>query len=103
MLGYILKRILLIFPTLFFIVLLNFAIVQIAPGGPVENMMMKIRFGSNSGGADVSSAVGVAGSKNVYKAGRGLEQELLDEITRLYGFDKPPLERFWLMLQKREH
>jgi len=63
-------------------------------------MMMKIRFGSSlDGGADVSSSVGVAGGGDVYKAGRGLEQELLDEITRLYGFDKPPLERFWNMLK----
>lgn len=99
MLGYIFKRILLIFPTIFFIILINFAIVQIAPGGPVENMLNQIRFGSVQEGADVSSTTGVGASESSYKASRGLEQELLDEITRLYGFDKPAHERFWNMLK----
>ena len=75
MIAYIFRRLLLVIPTLFGILLINFLIIQAAPGGPVEQAIAKLE-----GGA------------------QGLDPELIAEIERLYGFDKPPAERFWIML-----
>ena len=100
--GYFLKRILLIPVTLLGIIALNFAIVQMAPGGPVEQMMMKIdgtataataRIGGT--GSDTLSA----GNDSLYRGGKGLREELRQELEKRFGFDKPPLERFWLMVK----
>ncbi|GLK88348.1 microcin C ABC transporter permease YejB [Pseudomonas turukhanskensis] len=99
MLAYILRRLLLIIPTLFGILLLNFVIIQAAPGGPVEQMIAKLEGfeGATSrisgGGAEVS----VAGSN--YRGAQGLDPELVKEIEKMYGFDKSAPERFWLMLK----
>jgi microcin C transport system permease protein len=99
MLAYILRRLLLIIPTLFGILLLNFIIIQAAPGGPVEQMIAKLEGfeGATSrisgGGAEVS----VAGSN--YRGAQGLDPELVKEIEKMYGFDKSAPERFWLMLK----
>ncbi|MGY4534866.1 microcin C transport system permease protein [Pseudomonas sp. TE3786] len=99
MLAYILRRLLLIIPTLLGILLLNFVIIQAAPGGPVEQMIAKLEGfeGATSrisgGGAEVS----VAGSN--YRGAQGLDPELVKEIEKMYGFDKPAPERFWLMLK----
>lgn len=98
MLNYILKRILLIFPTLLAIVIINFVIVQAAPGGPVEEMVLKLRGQGNANAGEVSSSVQV-GNVAKYKASQGLDPELLNEIKRLYGFDKPAHERLWLMIK----
>ena len=98
MLAYIIRRLLLIIPTLLGILLLNFVIIQAAPGGPVEQMIAKLEGfdGATSrisgGGAEVS----VAGSN--YRGAQGLDPELIAEIEKMYGFDKPPVERFWIML-----
>ena len=108
MTSYVLKRILLIFPTLFGILSINFAIIQTAPGGPVEQMIAKIRgtdMGATArftGSGDMSlmehSAPGDdAGSQ--YRGSRGLDPEFIKEIEKMYGFDKPPLERFWIMIK----
>lgn len=99
MFAYILRRLLLIIPTLFGILLLNFIIIQAAPGGPVEQMIAKLEGfeGATSrvsgGGAEVS----VAGSN--YRGAQGLDPELVKEIEKMYGFDKSAPERFWLMLK----
>ncbi len=99
MLAYILRRLLLIIPTLLGILLLNFIIIQAAPGGPVEQMIAKLEGfeGATSrisgGGAEVS----VAGSN--YRGAQGLDPELVKEIEKMYGFDKSAPERFWLMLK----
>ncbi|MWV12464.1 microcin C ABC transporter permease YejB [Pseudomonas sp. R-28-1W-6] len=103
MLAYILRRLLLIIPTLFGILLINFLIVQAAPGGPVEQMIAKLEgFDAAAGGATgrISGGggeVSVAGS--TYRGAQGLDPKLIEEIEKMYGFDKSAPERFWLMLK----
>ncbi|MGH8433255.1 MAG: microcin C ABC transporter permease YejB [Pseudomonas sp.] len=99
MLAYILRRLLLIIPTLFGILLINFIIIQAAPGGPVEQMIAKLEGfeGATSRIAGGGAEVAVAGSN--YRGAQGLDPELVHEIERMYGFDKPAPERFWLMLK----
>lgn len=95
MLSYILKRLLLIIPTLFCIILINFVIVQFAPGGPVENTIAQLRGlqgGSESGG-------GRAKIIDSYKASRGMDDELVQYVKKLYGFDKPAHVRFYEMIK----
>ena len=107
MLAYILRRLLLIIPTLFGILLINFIIIQAAPGGPVEQMIAKLEgFDAATGGATGRISGGGAevatGSLN-YRGAQGLDPELVAEIERMYGFDKPPVERFWIMLKNYVH
>lgn len=103
MLAYILRRLLLIIPTLLGILLINFIIIQAAPGGPVEQMIAKLEgFDAASGGATgrISGGggeVAVAGSS--YRGAQGLDPDLIAEIERMYGFDKSAPERFWIMLK----
>jgi microcin C transport system permease protein len=99
MLAYIFRRLLLIIPTLFGILLINFIIIQAAPGGPVDQMIAKLEGfdGATSRIAGGGAEVSVAGSN--YRGAQGLDPELVAEIERMYGFDKPAPERFWLMLK----
>ncbi|WP_339414066.1 microcin C ABC transporter permease YejB [Pseudomonas sp. EA_35y_Pfl2_R5] len=99
MLAYIFRRLLLIIPTLFGILLINFVIIQAAPGGPVEQMIAKLEGfdGATSRIAGGGAEVSVAGSN--YRGAQGLDPELVAEIERMYGFDKSAPERFWLMLK----
>jgi len=92
MLVYVLKRLLLMVPTLFGVLLLTFAVVQFVPGGPVEQMVSQLQ-GRDSGGE------GAASSGAGYRGRQGLDAKRIEEIKALYGFDKPPLERFWGMLK----
>lgn len=95
MLGYILRRLLLIIPTLLCILLVNFFIVQAAPGGPVEQAIARLQ---GIGGVGVgTSSESASGSQS--RAARGLDPKLIKEIERQYGFDKPLHERLWLMLK----
>jgi microcin C transport system permease protein len=101
MLAYIIRRLLLIVPTLFGIMLINFAIVQFAPGGPVEQTLAQIRqqnVGSaarvTGGGSEVSG-----GGSDTYRGARGLDPQFIEELKKQYGFDKPASERFFLMLK----
>ncbi len=97
MLNYIFKRLLLIIPTLFAIVVINFLIVQLAPGGPVENMVARLSgFNQSGGGESVASTSSQVGR---YKASQGLDPELIEQIKKLYGFDKPAHERLWIMMK----
>ena len=103
MLAYIVRRLLLIVPTLLGILLINFIIVQAAPGGPVEQMIAKLEgFDAASGGATArvsggGGEVSVAGSN--YRGAQGLDPEMVAEIEKMYGFDKSAPERFWLMIK----
>lgn len=108
MASYILRRLFLIIPTLFGILLINFVIIQFAPGGPVEQMISKIRgtdVGATArftGASDMSHMTGMAGQSGIsekYHGARGLDPEFIKEIERMYGFDKPAPERFWLMIK----
>lgn len=101
---YILKRLLLILPTLFGILLVNFVIIQAAPGGPVDQMIAKLQ------GHEINAASSVSGSRSGDQVSQGqadsnnsaqragISQELIADIEKMYGFDKPAHERFWQML-----
>ena len=91
MTAYILRRLLLIIPTLLVILLVNFVIVQAAPGGPVEQAVARLQ--GIGGGAPGASSVQVDS-----RASRGLDPALLETIKKQYGFDKSAPERLWLML-----
>ncbi|MFJ2483039.1 microcin C ABC transporter permease YejB [Pseudomonas sp. NPDC087598] len=94
--GYSLRRLLLIVPTLLAILLVNFVIVQAAPGGPVEQAIARLQ-GIGVGAAVGSSHVESVGGES--RATRGLDPQLVADIERQYGFDKPASERLWLMLR----
>src|SRR3954470_14062233 len=111
MLAYIIRRLLLIIPTLLGIMIVNFAIIQFAPGGPVELMISQIR-GRNidatqrfTGGQGELSGqqqnrTGASGEASKYRGAQGLDPELIKELERTFGFDKPAPERFLLMMGK---
>jgi len=110
--AYILRRLLLIIPTLLGIMLLNFLIVQSAPGGPVEQMIAKVQGLStdatarfSGGGSDVlqntkpQESQTATGATSKYRGAQGLDPEFIKSLEVQYGFDKPLHERFWLMLK----
>ncbi|WP_394958475.1 microcin C ABC transporter permease YejB [uncultured Helicobacter sp.] len=92
MLAYISKRLLLLIPTLFGILTLNFLLIQIAPGGPVERTIAQIENLNKPTESTIAQ-------KNFYKGAVGLDPDLIDHINKLYGFDKPLLERYLIMLK----
>ncbi|MBC7131801.1 MAG: microcin C ABC transporter permease YejB [Roseovarius sp.] len=103
--AYILRRLALIVPTLLGIMVINFALVQFVPGGPVEQMIANMQgqgnvFESFAGsGADAGrDLVGAAGGNDRYLGARGLPPELIKELEEQFGLDKPPLERFLNMM-----
>ncbi len=91
MLSYIVKRLLLMVPTLFGVLLVTFAVIQFVPGGPVEQMVSQLQ-GRDSGGE------GAAASGAGYRGRQGVDAKRIEEIRTLYGFDKPAPERFMHML-----
>jgi len=93
---YIIKRLLLIIPTLFLILLANFVIVQAAPGGPVEQQIAAIEQAAKMGA--VEGNIG-SGNNSTYQGTRGLSEDMVAAINKQYGFDKSAPERFWLMLK----
>lgn len=96
MFAYIVKRCLLMLPTLFGIILLTFIVVQFVPGGPVEQYLAEAKSGAGIGkhGGAVLATEGGMG----YRGGEGVDSARIEEIKKLYGFDKPASERFWMML-----
>lgn len=113
MLAYIIRRLLLIIPTLFAIMLINFAILHLAPGGPVEQFIAKIQGNAVDATARFSGGGGDAGQNNLdnqrnldqgggfeskYRGARGLPPELIAEIEAMVGFDKPIHVRFVNMM-----
>jgi microcin C transport system permease protein len=96
MTAYLLRRLLLLVPTLFGIIAINFAVVQFAPGGPVEQMIAELKgHGGVTGritGGGMGEAAAAGGS--VYRGASGLDPHLVAEIRKMFGFDKPPLTRF---------
>ncbi len=111
MLAYIIRRLLLMIPTLFGIMVINFVIVQAAPGGPVEQLIAQIQgtaveATARVGGSDAGETrqrggqAGAAGSdvSSKYRGARGLDPEFVKEIEKLYGFDKPAHVRFFQMI-----
>ncbi|HJL52271.1 MAG TPA: microcin C ABC transporter permease YejB [Arenicellales bacterium] len=99
---YLVKRLLLIIPTLLGIILINFVIVQFAPGGPVEQIIAQTTFGQSSTTTGISggSDAGPAGNVDTgdSSASYGLPPEIIEELERQFGFDKPAHERFLTMV-----
>ncbi|MBU6189863.1 MAG: microcin C ABC transporter permease YejB [Betaproteobacteria bacterium] len=93
MIGYVIKRLLLMIPTLIGILLVSFAIIQFVPGGPVEQLVQELRGASLAGEVSTSSA-------GLYRGAQGVDSERLKEIRELYGFDKPAAQRFFEMLER---
>lgn len=102
--AYILRRLLLIIPTLLGIMIINFALVQFVPGGPVEQAIANMQgkgdvFDSFAGGgSDAGQAMGAQGAGDRYVGARGLPPEMIEELEKQFGLDKPPLERFVNMM-----
>src|SRR5829696_5779050 len=111
MAAYIIRRLLLMIPTLFGIMLVSFAVVQFAPGGPVERVIAQIS-GSDTGatsrisgsqGGDFGSRAqgqGAAGGEvsSKYRGAQGLDPDFIKNLEKQFGFDKPAYERFGIML-----
>ncbi len=105
MFAYIIRRLALIPLTLFGIITLNFVIVQVAPGGPVERVLAQIRGmdpggvpGLSGGGAD-TARMASSGSNSAYRGAQGLDPEFIKSIERQFGFDKPAHERYMIMMK----
>ena len=92
MTSYILKRLLLMIPTLLGVLVITFGVIQFVPGGPVEQMVAQLQ-GRDSGGE--RAAASGAG----YRGRQGLDPQRVEDIRKLYGFDKPAHERLWTMLK----
>ena len=103
--AYILRRLLLMIPTLFGIMLLSFAVVQFAPGGPIEQIIAEIN-GQGSdrlsgGGSDMGMGGLDGGSSEIssqYRGAQGLDPDLIKKLEKQFGFDKPAYQRFFEML-----
>ena len=115
MLAYILRRLLLMIPTLFGIMLISFVVVQFAPGGPIERIIAQLQQGtdasatariSGGSGGDFSgqaqqtqaSAAPADGTVSKYRGAQGLDPKFIKQLEAQFGFDKPAYERFALML-----
>jgi microcin C transport system permease protein len=110
MAAYIVRRLLLMIPTLLGVMILNFVVIQAAPGGPVEQVLAKLQ-GTNvgatarfsGGGGEVGGAPGAAGAgagsvPSKYRGAQGLDPQLIRDLEHQFGFDKPAPERFLLMM-----
>jgi len=108
--SYLLRRLLLIIPTLFGIMLINFAVVQIVPGGPVEQMIAQMtgtaiestaRFSGNNEGESLENfnIEDLSKSESKYRGSQGLDPDIIKEIEIMYGMDKPAHQRFFKMIK----
>ncbi|MCA3448166.1 MAG: microcin C ABC transporter permease YejB [Rhodobacter sp.] len=102
--AYILRRLLLIIPTLFGIMVINFTLTQFVPGGPIEQVLARLEGGGDAfqtiaGGGDAGGGTDEAsGGDERYIGSRGLPPEFIADLERQFGFDKPPLQRFLDMM-----
>ncbi|MBL4813103.1 MAG: microcin C ABC transporter permease YejB [Rhodobacteraceae bacterium] len=101
--AYILRRLLLIIPTLLGIMVLNFTLIQFVPGGPIEQIIARMEgngdvFENISGGNSDADLAAESEAESSYYGARGLPPEFIEQLERDFGFDKPPLERFLLMM-----
>lgn len=106
--AYILRRLLLMIPTILGIMAISFAVIQFAPGGPVERIIAELtgqggsatdRVSGSDGdfsGGNIAEASGDASSK--YRGAQGLDPEFIEQLEVQFGFDKPPLTRFGIMI-----
>lgn len=97
--GYILKRLLLMIPTILGVMLLTFVIIQFVPGGPIEQIISKLDNPNDSaGGLNGGGEIGTESASTKYKGAEGLDPEFIKKLEKQFGFDKPPLERFLTMV-----
>ena len=89
MFTYILKRLLLMIPTLFGVLVLTFVVIQFVPGGPVEQYLAEAKAGAGAG---------TEGGGISYRGSQGVDPKRIEQAKALYGFDKPALERFFQMM-----
>jgi len=95
--AYILKRLLLMIPTLFGILLITFIVIQFVPGGPVEQMVAQLQ-GREGGGGEAGGRAAAQAGLGGYRGRQGVDAAKVEEIKKLYGFDKPAPQRFAQML-----
>ncbi len=105
MFAYAVRRLALIPLTLFGIMVVNFAIVQMAPGGPVELMISRIKGAAveatariSGGGGEIAGRATRQSGASVYRGAEGLDPAFIKELEKQFGFDKPPGERFVMMM-----
>jgi microcin C transport system permease protein len=101
MLAYIIRRLLLIIPTLFGIMVINFVVIQAAPGGPIEQVLAQLKGQAVSATARISGGgaeTSQASSNGQSRAVRGIDPQLIKQLEKQFGFDKPMGERFVLMI-----
>jgi microcin C transport system permease protein len=110
MLAYIVRRLALMIPTLLGIMIINFAIVQLAPGGPIEQIIAEVTGtdagttgrisggGSELSGGNTSAAASASTTDSGYRGAQGLDPEFIKDLERQFGFDKPLHERFLKMM-----
>lgn len=100
--AYLLRRLLLMIPTLFGIMAISFIVIQFAPGGPVEQVIARMSGDGSStdrlsgGGADLQRFD--QGSQSQYRGAQGLDPAFIAQLEKQFGFDKPPVERFFTMI-----
>lgn len=100
--AYILRRLLLVIPTLIGVMIINFTLVQFVPGGPIEQIIANmegqgdVTSGLTGAGQDAAQSNG--GGNDRYIGARGLPPEFIEQLEREFGFDKPPVERFLNMM-----
>jgi microcin C transport system permease protein len=108
MLAYIIRRLFLIVPTLIGIMVVNFVIVQFAPGGPVERVLAELQGTAVDATARISGGSGAeagaqrgpqGGAAGKYRGAQGLDPEFIKRLEKQFGFDKPAHERFLLMMR----
>jgi microcin C transport system permease protein len=107
--AYVVRRLLLVIPTLFAIMLVNFAVVQVVPGGPIEQILARLEgtaVGATSrvsgGGGETAQAAPVGpggGAPSRYRGAQGLDREYIARLEKEFGFDQPPWKRFLLMMR----
>ncbi|MDQ0395789.1 microcin C ABC transporter permease YejB [Labrys monachus] len=103
--AYILRRLLLILPTLFGIMLISFAVIQFVPGGPVERMVAVLsgnggdRMGGGGDFGGQGQPAGADSSSSQYRGSQGLDPAFIESLRKQYGLDKPAYERFWIMMR----
>lgn len=107
MLNYILRRLMLMVPTILGILLVSFVIIQFVPGGPVERMIAQLqghgteatsRF-SGGGSGELAPQATATGQQTAYRGAQGLDPDFIKELEKMYGFDKPAPERFLIMIK----
>ncbi|MEZ5668159.1 MAG: microcin C ABC transporter permease YejB [Alphaproteobacteria bacterium] len=111
MFAYVIRRLLLIIPTLLGIMIVNFAIIQVAPGGPIQQIIAEVTgtgvdatgrisgaTGSETGQTGAQSGTAAGAAESQYRGAQGLPPEFIAQLERQFGFDKPWYERFVLMI-----